>query len=72
MPDLASLASAGDGLLAEVAAQAHGVAAAEGIADTGYRIVFNTGAKAGQTVPTRTRTFSAAGRWPGRPDEAGE
>jgi len=48
--DLASLASAGDGLLDELASQAHLVASAEGIAETGYRIVFNTGADAGQTV----------------------
>lgn len=49
-PDLAALARAGDGLLAEVAAQAHSVAEAEGIAGSGYRVVFNTGAGAGQTV----------------------
>lgn len=48
--DLAGLAAAGDGLLAEVAAQAHEVALAEGIAGTGYRVVFNTGDHAGQTV----------------------
>ena len=48
--DLAGLAGSGDGLMAEVAAQAHEVARAEGIADTGYRVVFNTGAHAGQTV----------------------
>jgi histidine triad (HIT) family protein len=49
-PDLAALAAAGDGLLAEVAAQAHQVAVAEGIGDSGYRVVFNTGPEAGQTV----------------------
>jgi histidine triad (HIT) family protein len=48
--DLADLAGAGGGLLAEVASQAHKVALAEGIAGTGYRVVFNTGAEAGQTV----------------------
>jgi histidine triad (HIT) family protein len=48
--DLASLAAAGGGLLAEVAGQAHEVALSEGIAGTGYRVVFNTGAHAGQTV----------------------
>jgi len=48
--DLAGLAAAGGGLLAEVAAQAHEVAVAEGIADTGYRVVFNTGSHAGMTV----------------------
>jgi histidine triad (HIT) family protein len=50
VPDLAGLAAAGDGLLDEVAAQAHQVAVAEGIAAGGYRVVFNSGADAGQTV----------------------
>jgi histidine triad (HIT) family protein len=50
-PDLAGLAGAPDGLLGEVAALAHQVAVADGIADDGYRVVFNTGAQAGQTVP---------------------
>jgi histidine triad (HIT) family protein len=49
-PDLVSLAGAGGGLLDEVAAQAHRVAATEGIDDAGYRVVFNTGPAAGQTV----------------------
>lgn len=49
-PDLAALAAADDGLLAEVAAQAHQVAVDEGISDSGYRVVFNTGPEAGQTV----------------------
>lgn len=49
-PDLAGLAAAGEGLIAEVAEQAHQVALAEGIAGTGYRVVFNTGGHAGQTV----------------------
>jgi histidine triad (HIT) family protein len=49
-PDLASLAAAGDGVLAELASQAHKVAVGEGIAGTGYRVVFNTGSHAGQTV----------------------
>jgi histidine triad (HIT) family protein len=49
-PDLAALAGAGDGLLDEVAAQAHQVAVATGIDGTGYRVVFNTGRHAGQTV----------------------
>ncbi len=48
--DLAACA-ADAGLLAELATQAHEVALAEGIADTGYRVVFNTGGHAGQTVP---------------------
>jgi histidine triad (HIT) family protein len=49
-PDLAALARAGNGLLAEVGEQAHRVAEAEGIAPGGYRVVFNTGPEAGQTV----------------------
>jgi histidine triad (HIT) family protein len=49
--NVAELAAADDGLLADVVALAHEVAVAEGIADTGYRIVFNTGFHAGQTVP---------------------
>jgi histidine triad (HIT) family protein len=49
-PDLAALTAAGDGLLAEVAEQAAQVAKDEGVADTGYRVVFNTGSEGGQTV----------------------
>jgi histidine triad (HIT) family protein len=48
--DLAAVAAADDGLLDEMARQAQRVAAAEGVADSGYRVVFNTGADAGQTV----------------------
>jgi histidine triad (HIT) family protein len=48
-PDAAALAAAG-GLLDEVVAQAHQVAVKEGIGDSGYRIVFNTGREGGQTV----------------------
>lgn len=48
--DLISLAGAGDGLLEELAEQAHAVAVAEGIDQSGYRVVFNTGPEAGQTV----------------------
>ena len=48
--NLSELAVAGDGLLADLVAHVHEVAVAEGIADTGYRVVFNTGPGAGQTV----------------------
>ena len=48
--NLAELAAAGDGLLAELVAHANEVAASEGLADDGYRVVFNTGAHGGQTV----------------------
>jgi len=49
-PDLAALARAGGGLLEEVAAQAHEIAVAAGVDQAGYRVVFNTGPQAGQTV----------------------
>lgn len=48
--DLASLTEADGALLADLAAQAHEAARAEGIADSGYRVVFNTGSDGGQTV----------------------
>lgn len=48
--DVAALAGAGDGLLDELVSQAHQVAMTEGIGDSGYRIVFNTGREGGQTV----------------------
>ena len=48
--NLAAVAEAGDGLLDEIAAQAALVAAKAGVAETGYRVVFNTGPEAGQTV----------------------
>lgn len=47
---LAEVAEAGDGLLAEVASQAHRAAVVTGIAEPGYRVVFNTGPEAGQSV----------------------
>ena len=49
-PDLAAVAAAGGGLLEEIATQAHRVAVTLGVADSGYRVVFNTGADGGQTV----------------------
>ena len=50
-PDVAALGAADAALLGEVINAAQQVAAAEGVDETGYRIVFNTGAQAGQTVP---------------------
>ena len=47
---LAEIAAAGDGLLEELVTLAHTVAVDEGVADGGYRVVFNTGPDAGQTV----------------------
>jgi histidine triad (HIT) family protein len=49
-PDVATLAAAGGGLLDELISTAREIAAAEGIEASGYRIVFNTGQDAGQTV----------------------
>jgi histidine triad (HIT) family protein len=48
--NLAAVAEAGDGLLDEIAAQAALVAGKEGVAESGYRVVFNTGPDAGQAV----------------------
>ena len=49
--DVAALAAEDAALLAELVNAAQQVAAAEGVAETGYRVVFNTGVQAGQTVP---------------------
>jgi len=48
--DVAALASADPGLAGELLAAATQVAAAEGLADGGYRVVLNTGADGGQSV----------------------
>jgi len=50
-PDVAALAAADVPLLGEVIDAAQQVAAAEGLAEAGYRVVVNTGVQAGQTVP---------------------
>jgi histidine triad (HIT) family protein len=50
-PDVATLADADAALLGEVIGAVQQVAAAEAVDETGYRVVFNTGAEAGQTVP---------------------
>ncbi len=65
-PDAAAFAAADPGLLGEVITAAHRVAAAEGVAETGYRLVFNTGAQAGQDV-WHVHTHVLGGRdltWP--------
>jgi histidine triad (HIT) family protein len=49
-PTVAALAAAGGGQLDELVSAAHEVAVAEGIDASGYRVVFNTGQDAGQTV----------------------
>lgn len=47
---MASAGAAGIGILDEIAREAGKIARAEGIADSGYRMVFNTGPAAGQTI----------------------
>jgi histidine triad (HIT) family protein len=49
-PTAAGLAASDGDLLAEIVREAHEVAVDDGVADTGYRVVFNTGPGAGQTV----------------------
>jgi histidine triad (HIT) family protein len=49
-PDAYALATGDGSLAAELFEQAHEVAAADGISDSGYRLVFNTGPDAAQTV----------------------
>lgn len=49
-PNVAAVAQAGGGLLDELISLVDQVAVAEGIAEPGYRVVFNTGPQAGQTV----------------------
>ncbi|WP_203882625.1 histidine triad nucleotide-binding protein [Planotetraspora kaengkrachanensis] len=46
----AALAEADDGLADDLLKACHAVAVQEGVAETGYRVVFNTGPGAGQTV----------------------
>lgn len=48
--DVAALAAVDGALIGELISQAHRIAKDEGIADSGYRLVFNTGVDAGQTV----------------------
>jgi histidine triad (HIT) family protein len=49
-PTAAELAASDGDLLAEIVREAHQVAVDDDVADTGYRVVFNTGPGAGQTV----------------------
>jgi histidine triad (HIT) family protein len=48
--NVAELGAADGELLADLVAHARQVAIEEGVADTGYRVVFNTGPQAGQSV----------------------
>lgn len=50
-PDVSALAAADGGLLGEMITWVRRVAETEGVSEGGYRVVFNTGAQAGQTVP---------------------
>lgn len=49
-PNVAALAAAGEGRLDELISVAREVAESDGVEATGYRIVFNTGRDAGQSV----------------------
>ncbi|MET7510549.1 histidine triad nucleotide-binding protein [Streptomyces albidoflavus] len=49
-PDAAALSAAEPTVAADVLREAGEIAAEEGVAETGYRVVFNTGSGAGQTV----------------------
>ncbi|MBL1093629.1 histidine triad nucleotide-binding protein [Streptomyces sp. NPDC001739] len=49
-PDAAALAAAEPQVVADILCEARKVAAEDGVEDTGYRVVFNTGSGAGQTV----------------------
>ncbi|MFD1148024.1 histidine triad nucleotide-binding protein [Saccharothrix hoggarensis] len=49
-PDAVALAAAAPGVLDDLFLAAGEVAKAEGVADSGYRLLFNTGQDAGQTV----------------------
>ena len=53
--DVAAVVAAGGGLLEEMAAMAHSAAVAEGIGESGYRVVLNSGPDAGQDVSARPR-----------------
>lgn len=48
---IADVAAADPALVGDIVAAAHRVAAAAGVADSGYRLVFNTGPDANQSVP---------------------
>ncbi|MEW9547989.1 MULTISPECIES: histidine triad nucleotide-binding protein [Nonomuraea] len=64
--DAAALAEADDGLADEVLKAAHAVAVLDQVAESGYRVVFNTGPAAGQTV-FHTHAHVLGGRdltWP--------
>jgi histidine triad (HIT) family protein len=50
-PDAAALTAADPDLLAELFREAAAVADGDGVAESGYRLVFNTGPDAQQTVP---------------------
>lgn len=50
LPDAHALAAADADLLAELVREAHAVALEDGVAESGYRLVFNTGPAANQTV----------------------
>jgi histidine triad (HIT) family protein len=65
-PDAATLASAEPQVAADILSAAEEIAKLDGIEETGFRIVFNTGSGAGQTV-FHTHAHILGGRslqWP--------
>lgn len=71
--DAGALGAAAPELAGRLLQAAATVAAQEGIADTGYRVVFNTGAGAGQTV-FHVHAHVVGGRplgWPPFPPDQG-
>lgn len=65
-PDAASLAAAEPAVAADLLVEAGRIALEENVEDQGYRIVFNTGAGAGQTVfHTHAHVLGGRGlQWP--------
>lgn len=49
-PDVASMTAADGALAGEMINEAHAVAVSDDVAESGYRLVFNTGREGGQTV----------------------
>lgn len=62
--DAVTLAAADPGLLAELVQAGARIAADQGVAESGYRLVFNLGPDAGQTV-FHTHLHLLAGGWLG-------
>lgn len=66
---VAELAATDGELLAEITREAHEVAVADGVAESGYRLVFNTGPGAGRPCSTSTPMCSGGGASTGHPGD---